>query len=242
MRHSRLVAVAIGALLSLPATARAQDHIYYLNNVFSDTKGGPSLVPLGGSIGASGFSFAKNDGLSLSLALGSTYTIAMQFRFDNVDGYRRILDFKERASDNGPYALSGASNFYNVATGPTSPYVPNQLGLSVFTRDATGQFSAYVGGVSQYSFLDNTGLGVQSGSTVRFFQDDLAVQNEASAGFVNYIATWNTALTAEQVAAFSPGRPGTLPVTTAPEPATLALLAAGVLSIGALRQRSSRMA
>jgi hypothetical protein len=232
MRNSIAGALAL-TLLAAPSAARAQDHIYNLNNTLSDSKGGPSLANVNGTLGANGFAFASGDGLTLTGVVGSTYSIAMRFRFDNVDGYRRMLDFKNRTSDNGPYVLNGASNFYNITTGPTSPYATQQLGLTIFTRDNTGLFSAYFGGALQYSFLDATTEAVPSANIVRFFQDDLAVPNEASGGLVNYIATWNSALTAQQVAAFTPGAP----VTTTPEPASFVLLAAGMLAVGVVRAR-----
>ena len=235
MRSSSVTAISLGMLLVASASSQAQDHVYNLNGTLADAFGGPSLSTLGGSLAASGFTFGFNEGLSLTGVVGSTYTIAMRFRFDEVSGYRRIIDFKDRASDNGPYVLSGASNFYPTVTGPTAPYVPNTLGLTIFTRDAAGLFSAYFGGALQYSFLDAGNEGVRSVNTVRFFQDDLSVGNEASAGFVNYIATWNSALTQAQVAAFVPGTP----TTTVPEPATFVLLGAGMLMAG-LVQRCKR--
>ena len=132
--------------------------------------------------------------------------------------------------------LNGAANFYNIVTGPTAPYAPNQLGLTFFTRDALGNFSAYFGSQLQYTFLDSGNEGVVSNNIARFFQDDLAVGGESSAGFVNYIATWNTALNERQIAAFVPGAP----VSTVPEPSAAILLGAGLLAVGLARRRITR--
>jgi len=220
-------------LLLASASASAQDRVYHLNGTLADANGGPSLATLDGSLGASGFTFGFNEGLSLTGVVGSTYTIAMRFRFDEVSAYRRIIDFKDRASDNGPYVLNGAANFFPIITGPTAPYLPNQLGLTIFTRDGAGLFSAYFAGALQYSFLDAGNEGVRSVNTVRFFQDDLSVGGEASAGFVNYIATWNNALTQQQVAAFIPGAP----TSTVPEPASFVLVGAGMLVAGLVHRR-----
>lgn len=157
----------------------------------------------------------------------------MRFRFDDITGFRRIVDFKDRASDTGPYVLSGNANFYNIMTGVNPIYAQNQLALSLFTRDASGTFSAYVGGVLQYTLSDVGNLATVAVNTVRFFQDDTAVGGEASAGLVNYIATWNRALTAEQVRLFDPTGGNTI----VPEPATFALFAAGLLCVAAAKRR-----
>lgn len=237
MRSKNIALMALGLLLSGSTRLTAQDHIYNLNGTLADANGGPSLTSLGGTLGATGFTFGADQGLSLSGVLGSTYTVAMRFSFANVDGYRRIIDFLNRTSDTGPYVLNGASNFYNIVTGPTAPYAPNQIGLTVFTRTAGGSFTAYFGGVSQYQFTDNTNLAVPSTNTVSFFQDDVAVGGEASAGFVNYISTWNRALSAQEVAAFVPGTP----TTVAPEPSSLLLVGVGLLCAGFVRNRKRRI-
>ncbi|MEO7996302.1 MAG: PEP-CTERM sorting domain-containing protein [Gemmatimonadaceae bacterium] len=233
MRPSAIAALSVGLLLSASTQSWAQDHIYNLNGTYADANGGPSLAAIGGTLGANGFSFGFNEGLSLTGVFGSSYTVAMRFRFDDVTGYRRIIDFQNRTSDNGPYVLDGAANFYNIATGPTAPYAPNQMGLTILTRTQTGLFTAYFGGAMQYQFADNLSDGVPAGNTVNFFQDDLAFANEASAGFVDYIGTWDRALSSREVAAFVPGGP----VTTTPEPSSMLLVGVGILFAGIARNR-----
>ena len=90
MRSSSVTAISLGMLLVASASSQAQDHVYNLNGTLADAFGGPSLSTLGGSLAASGFTFGFNEGLSLTGVVGSTYTIAMRFRFDEVSGYRRI--------------------------------------------------------------------------------------------------------------------------------------------------------
>ncbi len=238
MRSKAITALSFGLLLSATTQLRAQDHVYNLNATLADANGGPALASLGGTLSASGFTFGANQGLSLTGVFGPMYTVAMRFSFANVDGYRRMIDFQNRASDTGPYVLNGASNFYNVSTGSTSPYTPDQLGLTIFTRTAGGLFSAYFDGALQYQFLDGANLAAPSTNTVSFFQDDVSVGGEASAGFVNYIATWDQALSEQEVAAFVPGRA----VTTVPEPSSLLLVGAGLLFASVARTRKRRTA
>lgn len=224
--------VALATLLVAPTIAlQAQQHIYNLNNSYADVYGGPSLSPIGGVLSSGGFTFGFNEGLSLTGVVGSTYTIAIRSSFDDLAGWRRIIEYQSRTSDNGVYSFDGQANFYPYQLGANTVYTPGQLALSIFTRDATGLFSAYVNGAFQYSFLDTNGDGlVDAGNTINFFQDDLAVPNEASSGYVNYIATWDYAISARDAGSFQPG--------VVPEPASVALVAVGLLGVlAAVRRR-----
>ncbi len=238
LRGRMLRHLASSALLLLPAMQlQAQQRIYNLNGSFADVNGGPSLSPIGsGVLTANGYTFGVNQGLSLTGVVGSTYTIALRFSFDAVTGYRRIIDYKNRSSDTGVYNYAGQAEFFPYLLAPNVVYAPGQLALSIFTRDAAGLFSAYVDGVPQYSFLDTQNDAiVDASNTVIFFQDDLVVANEASSGFVNYIATWDRALTAQEAGAFL--QPGVVP-----EPASLALVAVGLAGVLAVvrRRKGSR--
>jgi len=231
-------AALLGSLLALgglpEAGATTPSHLYELNGSFADALGGPALNPLGGSLGASSYSFAANQGLSLDNAVGSSvYTIDTSFALDQTNGYRRLLDFKNALSDTGLYNLSTALNFYNVATGGNGAFADGQTVRLTVSRDAAGNFSGYINGVLQISFNDTAGLAQFSGpnQVARFFVDDNAVGGEASAGSVDYIAIYDTALSAAEIANLHPA---------VPEPQSYALLLSGLAALAWVKRRADK--
>ena len=213
---SRAVIACISAMIisaGFASSAHATTFTYLLdNNTFADANGGPSLVSLGGTLN-NGYTFGVQQGLSLSgTGAFDTYSIDVHFRFDNInatfDGYERILDFKNRALDEGLYNLNGKLVYFvgccSGLGGPNPPlligsssgqvFASGQLADLLVTRSA-GVFSASVNGVLAFSFSDPTGLATFSGpnNIINFFIDDFqSLQNfpnnpEAGSGFVDFI-------------------------------------------------------
>jgi hypothetical protein len=243
---------AAAAPLAAQAPAVAPTHAYRINGSLADELGGPSLAALGGAVGPAGYTFGTAQGLTLANALApSVYSLEMAFRLDAVTGYRKVLDFKNRTQDFGFYVQNGAATFAGQSTSGTSPFRANTLAHLVLTRDAEGRFTAYVDGVQALSFVDATGMATFTGpgAVAYLMQDDLSGFEEHPSGFVDYVRTYDRALTgAEAAARFAagddalPGQgPGTPPVSTVPEPATVALLGGGVLLLGALARRRTAL-
>ena len=214
--------------LSVPTLA-APGHVYDLNGSYADANGGPSLTGDGGTLGATGYTFAPNQGLSVLNAINSSvYHIDLTFQLTDVSGYRKLIDFNDKANDAGLYILNGNLNFYPTSTG-TTPVAMNQLTDVVLDRDATGQLTGFVNGVQQFSFADTSNLGVFSApnNVIHFFEDDnYSGQREASGGFVDRISI---------------DSPNAAPV---PETSTLAsfslLLALGGLAVAVKRKKAVR--
>jgi hypothetical protein len=243
--RTTLARLAAGAaLLTAPLGAGAQTpaHLYNLTGgSLADALGGPSLALFGtntpGTLGAAnGYYFAAGGGFTLENALASpsVYSVELSFLFDETAGYRRILDFKNRATDAGFYDEGTAARFYNITSGPAGAFANGTMANVVVTRDAGGVFTAYVNGAQQFSFTDAGGNASFTGpnAIIHFLHDDASVGGEQSSGFVDYIRIYDEALSARQVAALAP--PG---VTAAPEPATMALLATGLLAVGGIARR-----
>ena len=209
---SGTVVACISAMIMLAgvaSSARANSFFYFLdNNTLADANGGPSLVSYGGTL-SNGYNFGVNTGLSLSGTGGfDVYSIDIHFYFDDINasfnGYERILDFKNRAFDEGLYNRNGTLElFVGCCSGPGGTggssagpvFASGQLVDLLVTRSATGLFSAFVNGRLAFSFLDSTGLATFSGpdNVIYFFMDDFkSLHNfptlpEAGTGFVDFI-------------------------------------------------------
>ena len=91
-------------------TGLAPVHVYELDGSLADTMGGPDLVALGGTLTAGGYDFEANEGLNLSSASidPGEYTIEIDFSFDALSSYQKILDFKGLVADTGIYTLNNS--------------------------------------------------------------------------------------------------------------------------------------
>jgi hypothetical protein len=209
---SRTVIACVSATMMLAgaaSSARADKFNYNLNNRLTGQGGDPPLVSYGGTVGHTGYTFGVLQGLSLSgTGIFDVYSINIRFYFDDVNasfnGYERILDFKNRAFDEGLYNRNGSLEFFvGCCSGPGGTggssagavFASGQIADLLLTRSATGIFSAYVNDTLAFSFLDSTGLATFSGpdNVIWFFMDDFESLNnypnlpEAGSGFVDRI-------------------------------------------------------
>ncbi len=140
------------------------------------------------------YTFEKNAGLQFDNRaangfLKDSYTIEIYFKFSALDSWKRVIDFKNRKSDNGCYIYDGKLNFYNFALGAKAPVRANEYTHYVLSRNGkTKQLKMYVDGESKVEFVDQNNEGIiDEDGVLNFFFDDLIVKEEASPGAVAYI-------------------------------------------------------
>ncbi len=207
-----LWAICLVLLCGTPATqAQTLKADYQFQSTRSSSVGSSTLTDTGSNAfqtdtvdGASRtvLRFPFNNGLRLSPTTGiipsNSYTIVMLFKVDSVSGFVRLVDFKNRTSDNGLYIASG--NLENCTT--CSGLAANTYVQVVYTRTSGGTFTGYLNGVQQGQGPDaGNDLVIDGNNILNFFQDDLAAGNEASAGSVARIRLYDAPMTGAQVAA-----------------------------------------
>ncbi|MGI9104579.1 MAG: PEP-CTERM sorting domain-containing protein [Terriglobales bacterium] len=242
MRLSKLLIVLLAFAWTLPAFADATltTHSYDLTTgSLADQLGnGPSLQSYGGSFGPNGYSFTKNNSLSLTGAVDpNNYSVEMVFSADSVSGWVKLFDFKNLTSDNGVYLCNGRVYFYQY--GPSDGFVTaNTSNDLIITRDgSTKMVNLYLNNVNIWSFVDSWSFAVLSQNDLYFMHDDNATGGRESApGTIKLIRTYDGALNQAQVNFVdADGRI----LTRAPEPATLALVGFGLAAV-ALRKRRAK--
>jgi hypothetical protein len=215
MRPKLLAGVFAGLLITLvtlSGTAHAlpnASHSYGLNGTYADALGGPALVPHGGVIDSTKYSFGAGQGLSLSNALGAAaYSIEMRFQLFDISGYVKLIDWLNRTSDTGLYALNGSANFYNISSTTRASIAARKYVHCVITRNGSNKkVEVYINGKRQLTFVDTTNLAVSTPPKrmLYFFQDDLRTSSEDSPGVVDYIRLYNAVLTARDAADLARG-------------------------------------
>jgi hypothetical protein len=235
--------LAIGLLSAPSAQAASISHLYELNNSLADSKGGQSLVSNGGTVSANGYAFDADEGPSLSNSVNSTnYSILMDFSLSQLDGYRKIIDFKDQTSDNGLYNYEKQLSFYPSATttGGNS-FTGDTPARLILTRDSsTSTVTGYVNGMLKMSFTDLSNLATFSkpNSIMHFFRDDTARSGEASGGLLTKLAIYDGALSAQDASDLG-GAGSPIPPATVPTPALIPGLVG--LGLGILKKRKSEV-
>lgn len=142
--------------------------------------------------------------------ISASYSIGVRFAFDQTrPGYRKIIDYKNSASDNGFYFYrAGNLTFYPYGTLGQTAVANNQVVDVVATRSAEGVFSAYlvIDGVHVLELQVDDARGeavpavVDGRPRFGFFFDDIRTGSEAtSGGRVYSIRVWDHPITDAQV-------------------------------------------
>lgn len=203
--------IVLAPLLFVIAGAQAQQsYYYYLSSApySSQPPGGPALqvfdsivtpvvvqvpsttCPNSPIINTTYFGF--NSGFKAKAFFTETYSIEVIFRFKELNGYNRIIDFSNGLLDFGIYSLNSCLNFYpNGNIGPCPAFDTTNFYQLVITRNgASRDMNVYVNGAVFTTFNDASDhyvVGNAPNDSIRFFRDDNVVPNEASNGNVAFI-------------------------------------------------------
>jgi hypothetical protein len=191
-----------------PADAAALDapsslaHQYSFAGNLDDDLGGPALESLGGTFDAGGYRFTAGQGLRLVGVLPQTiYSIELEVVLDRVDGYNKVIDFKQLGTDAGLYVENGKLQFVvhpvmdcpNVGdcwTSPTQVFTAGTPTTIVLTRDPAGAIRASVGDQPQFVFPDSEASGTFDGANAVghvMVDDTITNGSEASGGVVRRV-------------------------------------------------------
>ncbi|MCS7029631.1 MAG: OmpA family protein [Bacteroidia bacterium] len=201
----------------IPASTEKTQQTYYeyrFEGNFNPESGkGPVLKPVGkgkfeieniGPCASKGvYYFEQGGGFTFENKgfIGAEHTIELYFKLDNLKSWKRILDYKNRQSDTGPYVFDNQIEFYKVAISKNFPFRENKYAHVVLVREANEMYSLYVDGMLRAAFRDINELGLISQEEVlHFFQDDLQVPNECSSGAIAFLRIYNFAISPEQIA------------------------------------------
>lgn len=215
-----LIAVAIVLGGSVNAGAATLKANYQLQGSFASAVGGaPELVNLGvgnrfafetvDGVRRQVLRFPRGNGLALSttgLVDPRSYSVVLLFRLDDLERFRRILDFSNSTSDNGFYDYSGRAVIYGSEDGasPSGIVFDESYAQVAFTSAPAGggsqQVVAYVNGAEAVAAIASKDFDLGPG-TLRLFQDNVKgpAGGEESAGALACLLVYDGALTADEV-------------------------------------------
>ena len=169
------------------------------------------------------------------LPSANNYSVEMVVELSGATGWRRLLDSLDRQSDDGLYIdpENNLDSFPNGGSG--SLFTANSFFDIFVTVDSSNTVTGYFSGIQEFS-ESSPSLDIAT-NTLGFFLDNIAAggQGEWSSGNVALIKVFDTALTAQQVAAETADPfQGT---TTTPEPGTWMLMLGGAAAVAAFKRR-----
>ncbi|MEC5029297.1 MAG: Ig-like domain-containing protein, partial [Oscillatoria sp. PMC 1051.18] len=139
------------------------------------------------------YRFLKGEGLHLPSSGTTSYSLELIFKFDETDGYRKILDFAGRTQDTGLYVYSGQITFYDVSSATGGTVNSNEYNHLILTRSNDNTVVAYLNGQQIFSFNDSSNLAVINASDgLNIFIEDTLQGTEQSAGHLDLLSFWSS--------------------------------------------------
>jgi hypothetical protein len=199
-------AIASAPDAAVDADPRLQPlHQYSFAGSLADDNGRAPMTGAGGALTPDGYRFAANQGLRVRDVMPpSAYTVDLLFSFEQLGGWRKILDFTSLVSDNGFYIYESHLQFVIVAgtSFADAPQLlaPNGLTQVTLTRDEKNHVVGYVNRQPGFAFDDpGRAAALNSTEATFFIDDDATTGREAAAGLVRRIRVYDRALTAAEL-------------------------------------------
>lgn len=241
MAYRPLALSLLTSVFMASANAATPAHSYVFGSGFADS----DVSWTNASLSSTGIDVFWDGQVNISNVVSSPeYSLDFQISLNRTDWQRKVLDFKNLSSESGVYVDFGRLGFADatgtyvtpLSSSPTEISVDSPVRLT-FTRTSAGLFSAYVNGTAQFSFDDAANLATFS-TTATLFRDDSAICGYCqTGGSLTYLNVYDSALSAREVASL-----GGSVTPAVPEPETLALVAAGLLTAVSLGRRRQNKA
>lgn len=218
-----IVGALVAALLALSAAGSASAATLKANyqlqgDLTSAVGGAPSLADLGGGnrfvretvdgVSRQVLRFPQGGGLALGasgLVDPRSFSVVLLFRLDELNGFRRILDFSDSTADNGFYDYSGGAVVYGSDGGPARSGIvfDDSYAQVVLTSAPAGDSQrvvVYVNGAEVVAATAPKDFDLGPG-TLRLFQDNVKgpAGGEESAGALACLLVYDGALGAEEI-------------------------------------------
>ncbi|NET88000.1 MAG: hypothetical protein F6K45_07885, partial [Kamptonema sp. SIO1D9] len=139
------------------------------------------------------YRFLKGEGLHLPSSGTTSYSLELIFKFDETNGYRKILDFAGRTQDTGLYVYNQQIRFYNVSGATGGTVNSGEYNHLILTRSNDNTVVAYLNGQQIFSFNDSSNLAVINASDgLNIFIEDTLQGTEQSAGHLDLLSFWSS--------------------------------------------------
>jgi OmpA-OmpF porin, OOP family len=175
-----------------PAHAQKLIRDYQFKQSLKDTaEQGPELKTMDGTLGNGVYTFEAGQGLQLEkTGVTDQYTVEITFRFNDVESWQKVIDFKNRTSDNGLYIYNGKLQFYDFGIG--GDFQAGQDYRVRLDRDKnTNLVRGFINDLPVFEFTDTNGDATFENGLGMFFVDDTGTNEEVAPGAVSRIRIWD---------------------------------------------------
>ncbi len=151
------------------------------------------LKPLNGTTGDGVYTFAAGQGLELAKpGVKDDYAIEIVFKFDDVDGWQKVIDFTNREADSGLYVYNGQLQFFDVAIGGQL-FAGQEYTVRLERNSINRIVAAHLNGAKIWEFVDAEDLAMFGDASAFFFVDDNQTTGEEAGGAITRLRIWEGA-------------------------------------------------